>query len=65
VTLAVHDLGGRLVRTLWDGALAAGRHSLVWDGVDARGAAAASGVYLVRLSTADGVQQTVKITLSK
>lgn len=65
VTLAVHDLGGRLVRTVWDGALAAGRHSLVWDGVDARGAAAASGVYLLRLSTADGVQQTVKITLSK
>lgn len=65
VTLAVHDLGGRLVRTVWDGELAAGRHSLVWDGADARGAAAASGVYLVRLSTADGVQQTVKVTLSK
>lgn len=65
VTLAVHDLSGRLVRTLWDGTLAGGRHSLQWDGADARGAPAASGVYLVRLSTADGVQQTVKITLSK
>jgi len=65
VTLAVHDLGGRLVRTLWDGTLAAGRHALAWDGVDARGANVASGVYLVRLSTADGARQTVKITLSK
>ncbi|MBE0564630.1 MAG: T9SS type A sorting domain-containing protein [Krumholzibacteria bacterium] len=65
VSVAVHDLRGRLVRTLFSGKLAAGRHALVWEGIDQGGSPAASGTYLVRLTTADGVQQTVKITLSK
>ncbi len=65
VTLAVHDLRGRLVRTVWDGRLPAGGHELVWDGRDARGAAAPSGAYLLRLTTAAGQRQSVKITLAK
>lgn len=65
VTLAVHDLRGGLVRTIWDGRLAAGDHALAWDGRDARGAAAPSGAYLLRLTTASGQRQSVKITLAK
>jgi len=64
-TVAVHDLRGRLVRTLFAGALPAGRHEVRWDGRDERGGWAASGVYLVRLATADGGRQTLKVTLSK
>ena len=44
VSLKIYDLRGALVRTLVNERLAAGRHELVWDGADARGAAAASGV---------------------
>ncbi|MDY0110093.1 MAG: FlgD immunoglobulin-like domain containing protein [Candidatus Krumholzibacteria bacterium] len=65
VTLAVHDLRGRLVRTLWAGPMDAGRCPVTWDGMDERGQQAASGVYLVRLVTAGGDQQAVKVTLTK
>jgi hypothetical protein len=65
VALAVHDLSGRLVRTLWQGTMQAGRHAVVWDGLDERGQPSPSGTYLVRLVGADGAQRAVKITLSK
>ena len=51
VTLAVYDVGGRLVRLLVDHDMEAGRHEAVWDGRAAGGAAAASGVYFYRLET--------------
>lgn len=65
VTIAVHDLRGRLVRTLHQGGAEAGRHEVTWDGRDGGGGAVASGVYLVRLVTADGEAQAVKVTLAK
>jgi hypothetical protein len=57
VTLAIHDVQGRLVRTLVDGMLPAGPQQRTWNGTDARGVPAASGVYLCRLQTADGVER--------
>lgn len=53
-TLAVYDLGGRLVRTLLDGRQDAGEHAVRWDGRNDDGGQAASGMYLYRLTTADG-----------
>jgi flagellar hook assembly protein FlgD len=47
--LAVYDVQGRLVRTLVDAALPAGRHEVAWDGRDETGARVASGLYLYRL----------------
>jgi hypothetical protein len=64
-SLVVHDLRGRALRTLHQGALAAGHHQTVWDGTDTAGKDAASGVYLVRLTTNDGASQAVKVTLAK
>ncbi len=64
-SLTVHDLRGRLVRTLHSGTLPAGRHPFVWEGTDADDRPVASGVYLVRLSTADGEQRMTKIVLAK
>jgi hypothetical protein len=52
--LEVYDVGGRLVRTLFDGAVGAGRHVSTWDGRDGEGHSVAAGVYLVRLLGADG-----------
>ncbi len=55
VTLQVFDLLGRDLRTLSDGMYAPGRYAATWDGRDARGSMAASGVYVVRLQAGDRV----------
>lgn len=49
VSLAVYDLLGRRVQTLVTGRQAAGIHTVQWDGRDARGRAAASGIYSYEL----------------
>ncbi|MGH2570609.1 MAG: FlgD immunoglobulin-like domain containing protein, partial [bacterium] len=50
-TLSIHDVTGRRVRSLLDGAVAPGYRSLLWDGRDDAGHALASGVYFYRLRT--------------
>jgi hypothetical protein len=55
VRLEVLDLAGRQVRTLAHGHSTTGQHPVTWDGRDARGNPVASGMYVVRLVTADGV----------
>jgi 5'-nucleotidase len=54
-TLRVFDTRGRLVKTLVDENLAAGRHAVVWDGKDDGGRSAASGVYFYRLRSDDRI----------
>jgi hypothetical protein len=49
--LVVHDVRGRLVATLHDGALAAGRHEFGWQPRDRRGDRLPSGVYFLRLDS--------------
>ena len=49
VRLQIVSPSGRLVRVLAAGSFPEGRHSAVWDGLDAHGAQAAAGFYLVRL----------------
>jgi hypothetical protein len=49
VRLAVFDAAGRRVRSLVDGAMEAGEHSIVWDLRDDRGAPVSSGLCFVRL----------------
>jgi hypothetical protein len=51
-TLRVYDARGRLVRTLLSGYVAAGSHSVTWNGMDDTGRSAASGVYFLRLQAA-------------
>ncbi|MEM8600329.1 MAG: Ig-like domain-containing protein, partial [Bacteroidota bacterium] len=58
LSVTVYDLTSRLVATLAQGTLEAGYHTL-----ELHGAALSSGVYLVRLATADGTTQTRRITL--
>ncbi|HOH78977.1 MAG TPA: FlgD immunoglobulin-like domain containing protein, partial [Candidatus Cloacimonadota bacterium] len=50
-SLRIYNLKGQLVRTLLDGQLSQGSHTLVWDGRDSSGTSVASGVYLYRLET--------------
>lgn len=63
VTVTVHDLAGRRVRTLVDATRTAGPHRVVWDGRDGAGRAVASGVYYVRAANRRGQQALLKVTL--
>jgi hypothetical protein len=53
VSLRVYDVAGREVRTLVNESRAAGVHTAEWDGRDAHGARAGTGVFLLRFE-ADG-----------
>jgi len=48
-SLRVYDARGRLVSTLLDSYVAAGRHSVTWNGRDGAGVSVGSGVYFLRL----------------
>jgi len=64
VDLAVYDIAGRRVADLHHGQLAAGPQRFVWNGSDHSGRAAASGVYLVRISDGATVNWQ-KVVLAK
>ena len=64
VKLAIYNLRGQLIQTLHSGPIAAGQHSVVWNGNDFRGAKVASGVYVYRLEAKDLVM-TKKLVLMK
>jgi hypothetical protein len=58
VQVTVHDVRGRLLQTLWQGPMTAGRHQLEWQ-VDRR---LASGVYFIRAESA-GAPRARKLVL--
>ncbi|MBM3320075.1 MAG: VCBS repeat-containing protein [Candidatus Eisenbacteria bacterium] len=62
--LAVYDVSGRLVTTLFAESGGAGSHTAIRDGTTDRGIEAAPGVYLLRLEAADRTAVR-KITLVK
>ena len=53
VRLDVFDLAGQRLLQLTDAHYSTGRHMVRWNGLDASGRPAASGVYLVRLTAGD------------
>lgn len=63
VRVTVHDVAGRLVRTLVDGPRPAGSQHTVWDGRTDEGVPAGGGIYFVRLRTdaAQVVTRTVRL----
>jgi hypothetical protein len=64
VTLRVHDLAGRVVRTLANGVMRPGRYSLSWNGADDRGRELARGVYFCRFTAGD-YRATEKLVLQR
>jgi 3',5'-cyclic AMP phosphodiesterase CpdA len=62
VILRIVDLQGRLVREIDGASLGAGPNALRWDGRDARGSAAASGIYFA-IVHAGGDEARTRITL--
>ncbi|MBD3222421.1 S8 family serine peptidase [bacterium] len=65
VDLDIVDVRGRLVRRLLAGTPMPATGRILWDGRDARGRAAPSGAYLVRIRAADGAVATERITLAR
>jgi len=63
--LDIFTVDGRLVRTLVDRDLAAGPHTAIWNGVDHRGRAVASGTYFYRLTTGSGFSEAGRMVLVK
>jgi hypothetical protein len=64
VDLRVYDVGGRLVKTLLQGARHAGEHEVVWQGRDDGGRPVQAGIYIVRVRAGEAATQQ-KITLVK
>lgn len=64
VRLSLVDASGRVVRTLVNGSLPAGAHTISWDGRDDRGRAVGAGVFFARLQSADG-SSSQKLVLMK
>ncbi|MBU8870875.1 MAG: T9SS type A sorting domain-containing protein [Gemmatimonadales bacterium] len=65
VRLTIHDVAGRLVKTLMSGRKSAGDHNVVWNGKDQHGSSVAAGIYFVRVATGSGEVQVQKIGLIK
>ncbi len=63
ITLSVYDAAGRFVRALLSGELGPGKHSVEWDGRDDAGRRLASGVYLYRLTSAEGSEARKMVLL--
>ncbi len=63
VSLRIYDVHGRLIATLADGNVPAGRHSLLWDGRNASGEQVASGLYFYRLAAGDHTQSRKMLLL--
>ena len=53
VSLVIHNVLGQRVKTLVQTELAAGHHTVYWDGTDESGHKVASGVYLYKFNAGE------------
>lgn len=65
ITLTVYNLLGQEVVRLVNAVQQAGRYTVTWDGRNAQGQAASSGVYLYRLASSTGYVQSRRMVLLK
>jgi hypothetical protein len=64
VQLSVYDISGRFVRELMDGDESRGEHVATWDGRNASGSDAPSGMYFYRLR-AGLTKETMRMIISR
>ena len=64
VSLRIYNVGGSLVKVVYDGYRTPGRYEVGWNGDNDRGDRVASGVYFYQLTTS-GFLQTRKMVLLK
>ena len=63
--VALFDLGGRRVKTVFHGALNAGQTRVRWDGLDHEGRELRTGLYLLRLATWDGRVSVTRVARTR
>jgi photosystem II stability/assembly factor-like uncharacterized protein len=63
VKACVYDIEGKVVRTLYEGSLPAGRHEIAWLADDSKGARVAPGIYFARIDTIAGKTSAKVIVL--
>ncbi len=63
IKLTVFNVLGQTVKTLTDEKLPAGKHSVIFDGIDANGSKIASGIYFYRLDAEEFTQSKKMILL--
>ncbi len=63
VSLKVFNSTGQLVKSLINGQLSFGEHTVIWDGINAQGMNVSNGVYLYQLQTAHRVDTRSMILL--
>ncbi|MDZ7724340.1 MAG: T9SS type A sorting domain-containing protein [candidate division KSB1 bacterium] len=51
--MILYDIQGRKVSTLFNSTVESGRHSVIWQGLDAFGNPVASGMYFYRIRYQD------------
>jgi flagellar hook assembly protein FlgD len=61
-SLKIYNLCGQLVKTLIEGRMDSGNHSVVWDGKNENGKEVSSGIYFYVLATDYG-KTTKRMTL--
>jgi len=64
VSLQVHDLTGRVVRTLVASSLKRGAYRMAWDGKDGHSRTLANGVYFLKFTAGD-FRQTEKLVIQR
>jgi chitinase len=64
VSLKIYDINGKLVKTLINSPMKAGKYSVVWNGNDNNGIQSASGTYFYKIVT-DEYQMTKSMLLLK
>jgi flagellar hook assembly protein FlgD len=62
--MVVYDVQGKRVKTLVNGSLASGNHTVRWDGRDEAGSRVADGVYFCHVK-AGTAEETAKMLLMK
>ena len=63
VTISIYNLSGQKIRTLVNETRQAGHHSMIWDGTNATGGSAGSGIYFCILHIDNRPVATNKIVL--
>ncbi len=64
IRLKIYNLKGQLIKTLMDGAMPGGYHSIKWNGTDDNHSSVSSGVYFARIEI-NGETQVRKMMLLK
>ena len=64
-SLQIYDISGNLIKTLVDAPLAAGYHTVSWNGVNENGKQVASGIYFYQLEINEKLIETKQMVLLK